>query len=130
MKIESIEDIKNNIKKLKLFDIFVYSINFNYVDDDWKKFVDKKKIEELDVIIKDENLDRDTTYTFIKNSFRCFFFGLVICFSFRIFQPYAFNGLIDFSPKFIANIHEAHQMITGQIDYPPNIQWQHTFPLS
>jgi hypothetical protein len=32
MKIESIEDIKNNIKKLKLFDIFVYSINFNYLD--------------------------------------------------------------------------------------------------
>lgn len=65
---------------------------------------------------------------FIKNLIQCFFFGLLICFSFRIFQPYAFTGFINPSLKFITGIHQAHQMITGDIDYPPNIQWQHTVP--
>ena len=40
------------------------------VDDDWQKFVDEKKIEELEKIIKSENLDHDSTYTFVRNSFR------------------------------------------------------------
>lgn len=65
---------------------------------------------------------------YVKNLFHCFFFGLLICLSFRIFQPYAFTDFINPSLKFIAGIHQAHQMITGEIDYPPNIQWQHTLP--
>jgi type I restriction enzyme R subunit len=40
------------------------------VDDDWQKFVYKKKIEELEKIITNENLDHDATYTFVKNAFR------------------------------------------------------------
>jgi len=40
------------------------------VDEDWQKFVDEKKIEELEHIIKDENLNRDAAYTFVKNAFR------------------------------------------------------------
>jgi type I restriction enzyme R subunit len=40
------------------------------VDDDWQKFVDKKKVEELEKIIDYEGLDRDATYQFVKNSFR------------------------------------------------------------
>ena len=40
------------------------------VDEDWQKFVEKKKIEELERIIKDENLNHDETYRFIKNAFR------------------------------------------------------------
>ena len=40
------------------------------VDDDWHIFVDKKKIEELNTIIKDENLDKNETYSFIKNAFK------------------------------------------------------------
>lgn len=39
------------------------------VDEDWLKFVDEKKIEELNEIILDENLNRDETYKFITNSF-------------------------------------------------------------
>lgn len=40
------------------------------VDDDWQKFVDAKKIEELEQIIKSENLDHDATFTFVRNAFR------------------------------------------------------------
>lgn len=52
-----------------------------------------------------------------------------MCLTFRIFQPYAFDGLVNISPKFISNINEAHQMITGEYDYPPNIQWMSTVPI-
>jgi type I restriction enzyme R subunit len=40
------------------------------VDDDWRKYVDEKKIEELNRIIADENLNKAETETFIKNAFR------------------------------------------------------------
>ena len=40
------------------------------VDEDWRKFVEKKKIEELEQIIQDENLNREAAYTFVKNAFR------------------------------------------------------------
>ncbi len=40
------------------------------VDEDWQKFVEGKKIEELEKIIATESLDHDATYTFIKNAFR------------------------------------------------------------
>ena len=65
---------------------------------------------------------------YLSNFFKCFLFGVFLLISFRVFQPYAFDGLIKISPIFVKNIHEAHQMITGEIDYPPNIQWQHTLP--
>lgn len=40
------------------------------VDEDWQTFVEKKKIEELDQIIEQEQLNREETYTFVQNSFR------------------------------------------------------------
>jgi type I restriction enzyme R subunit len=40
------------------------------VDDDWRKFVEEKKIEELNCIILDENLNKVETETFVKNAFR------------------------------------------------------------
>jgi type I restriction enzyme R subunit len=40
------------------------------IDDDWRKFVDARKVEELDKIIADENLDRDATYAFVRGAFR------------------------------------------------------------
>lgn len=64
-----------------------------------------------------------------KNFSKCFLFILLAAISFRIFQPYAFDGLIKISPKFISNIHEAHQMITGEYNYPPNVQWKSTLPI-
>jgi len=64
----------------------------------------------------------------LKNIFPCLCFGVFFFIAFRLFQPYAFDGLTKLSPKFISSIQEAHQMITGEIDYPPNVQWQHTIP--
>jgi len=40
------------------------------IDNDWQKFVNTRKIEELEQIISDESLDRDETYKFISNAFR------------------------------------------------------------
>lgn len=40
------------------------------MDDDWLSFVDGKKLEELNRIITEENLDKDETYKFINNAFR------------------------------------------------------------
>lgn len=56
-------------------------------------------------------------------------FCLCVFISFRIFQPYAFDNFIKISPDFISNIKEAHQMITGEINYPPNVQWENTIPI-
>ncbi len=49
--------------------------------------------------------------------------------AFRIFNPYAFNGPVSLSPTFISNIQDAHKMITGDINYPPNVQWTGTLPI-
>lgn len=57
--------------KKELINQFIESLNINSeVEGDWQKFVEKKKTEELEKIIHDENLNREETYIFIKNSFR------------------------------------------------------------
>jgi len=66
---------------------------------------------------------------FIKNLIQCLIFGLLMCFAFRIFQPYAFSGFINLSSNFLSNIRQAHQMITGEYKYPPNVQWLKTLPI-
>lgn len=48
--------------------------------------------------------------------------------SFRIFQPYAFIDFFSLYPNFLQNITDASKMITGEYDYPPNIQWAYTLP--
>jgi len=40
------------------------------VDDEWHAYVEQKKIEELETIIQAENLNREETYTFMRNAFR------------------------------------------------------------
>ncbi|MGR3316951.1 MAG: type I restriction endonuclease subunit R, EcoR124 family [Candidatus Anammoxibacter sp.] len=57
--------------KKELINQFITSLDVGaVVDEDWHKFVEKKKIEELEQIIKDENLNRDASYAFVKNAFR------------------------------------------------------------
>ncbi len=66
--IDSSVELRN---KKDLINQFITSLDVHSaVDDDWKKFVEKKKIEELEKIIASENLDHDATYTFIQNAFR------------------------------------------------------------
>ncbi|MDD4937573.1 MAG: glycosyltransferase family 39 protein [Candidatus Shapirobacteria bacterium] len=57
------------------------------------------------------------------------FFVLFIFLAFRIFQPYAFDGILKFSSQFLKSIFLAQNMITGQYLYPPNIQWYSTIPI-
>jgi len=66
--IDSSIELRN---KKDLINQFITSLDVHsMVDDDWQKFVDKKKIEELEQIITSENLDHDETVAFIKNAFR------------------------------------------------------------
>lgn len=57
--------------KKDLIDQFIATLDIHsVVDEDWQKFVEKKKIEELDDIIESEGLDPDETYEFVRNAFR------------------------------------------------------------
>jgi type I restriction enzyme R subunit len=66
--IDSSVELRN---KKDLINQFITSLDVqSAVDDDWKKFVEEKKVEELEKIIASENLDHDATYAFIQNAFR------------------------------------------------------------
>lgn len=66
--IDSSVELRN---KKDLINQFIASLDVHsVVDDDWQKFVEKRKIEELEHIIESEKLDHDATYTFVRNAFR------------------------------------------------------------
>lgn len=66
--IDSSIELRN---KKDLIEQFISSLDIHsVVDEDWQKFIEKKKIEELDKIIENDNLDKDATYAFVKNAFR------------------------------------------------------------
>lgn len=66
--IDSSVDLRN---KKDLILQFINSLTpDSVVDKDWVKFVNEAKKSELNKIIDQENLNREETYTFIKNSFR------------------------------------------------------------
>lgn len=66
--IDSSVELRN---KKDLIHQFIASLDMqSSVDGDWQTFVDSKKIEELDQIITDENLNKDEAYLFIQNAFR------------------------------------------------------------
>lgn len=66
--IDSSVELRN---KKDLINKFIATLdNHSVVDEDWSKFVKEKKIEELEEIIKSENLDSEATYKFIQNAFR------------------------------------------------------------
>lgn len=66
--IDSSVELRN---KKDLINQFIASLDIHsVVDEDWHKYVEKKRIEELEEIIRQENLDREETYKFIRNAFR------------------------------------------------------------
>ena len=66
--IDSSIELRN---KKDLINKFISTLDVHSnVDDEWKKFVESKKAEELETIIESEGLDHDATYAFIKNAFR------------------------------------------------------------
>ena len=57
-------------KKKDLIEAFIQSLNpSSNIDRDWRNFIEKKKLEELDRIIEKEGLNREKTYKFIQDSF-------------------------------------------------------------
>ena len=66
--IESSVALRN---KKDLIEQFIESLDISaVVDGDWIAFVEKKKKEELDRIIIEEDLNHDETYKFVEHSFR------------------------------------------------------------
>jgi type I restriction enzyme R subunit len=66
--IDSSVELRN---KKDLINQFITTLDVHaVVDEDWQRFVEEKKVEELEQIIANENLDRDATYAFVKNAFR------------------------------------------------------------
>lgn len=66
--IDSSIELRN---KKDLIEQFIQSLDISSsVDTDWIEFVEKKKKEELEKIIQEENLNHHETYKFIENSFR------------------------------------------------------------
>ena len=56
--------------KKDLIEQFIETIDISSnIDKDWRDFVEQKKKEELEKLIEEENLNREETYKFIKNSF-------------------------------------------------------------
>lgn len=65
--IDSSVELRN---KKDLINQFITTLDVHSsVDDDWHKFVEKKKVEELESIIKTENLDPEATYDFVRSAF-------------------------------------------------------------
>jgi len=66
--IDSSVELRN---KKDLINQFIASLDIHStVDEDWQKYVEKKKVDELEDIIRQENLDHDETYKFVRNAFR------------------------------------------------------------
>ncbi|MCK3682790.1 type I restriction endonuclease subunit R [Maribellus sp. YY47] len=66
--IDSSVELRN---KKELIERFIDSLNpASNIDDDWQSFVDAKRLEELNIIIEEENLNKEETYHFINNAFR------------------------------------------------------------
>lgn len=66
--IDSSVELRN---KKDLINQFITSLDVNsIIDKDWQDFVEGKKNEELEKIIKNEDLDKGATYNFINNAFK------------------------------------------------------------
>ncbi|KXK27604.1 MAG: Type I restriction enzyme protein [candidate division WS6 bacterium OLB20] len=66
--IDSSVELRN---KKDLINQFILSLDSQAaVDTEWHKYVEKKKIEELEQIINEENLNKEATYKYIESAFR------------------------------------------------------------
>ncbi len=68
---KSIDSSMELRSKKDLIEQFISALTpSTHIDDDWQTFIQQKKKAELDAIIKDENLNKEATYSFINNAFR------------------------------------------------------------
>lgn len=68
---KAVNSSMNLRSKLQLIHDFIKTVTpQTEVDDEWRKFIEQQRENDLAVIIKDEKLKSDETYKFIENSFR------------------------------------------------------------
>jgi len=48
--------------------------------------------------------------------------------TFRVTQPYAFDGLLKLNPQFLKDMEKVQRLVSGQDDYPPGHQWTNRTP--
>ena len=48
--------------------------------------------------------------------------------TFRIAQPYAFEGFFRLNPQFLEDMAEVQRLVSGENDYPPSHQWTNRTP--
>ena len=73
--------------------------------------------------------DRPAIEDFIAKAFLFLVIGAIVSvLAFRIFQPYAFNGL-GLNPQWLANIREQRSQASPNADLPWSLQWARRSPL-
>src|SRR5215204_3171863 len=82
-------------------------------------FINNK--DQSDITADDDGSNSPTNYWLLITAF-LLAGGLAAFISFRIFQPYAFDGLFP-SEQWIANIQEQRVQAKGDADLPWNLQW-------
>jgi YYY domain-containing protein len=48
--------------------------------------------------------------------------------TFRIAQPYAFEGFLKLNPQFLDDMSEVQRLVSGEADFPPSHQWTNRTP--
>ena len=57
--------------KIKLIQDFLHTVNADTkVDEDWQKFIEEQKEQDLMLIIREEKLKSEETHKFVKDAFR------------------------------------------------------------
>ncbi len=56
-------------------------------------------------------------------------FILLFLSTWRLLQPYAFNGLLQPNPQFLANLKELQNLSRAPESFPPAVQWVNTTPI-
>jgi YYY domain-containing protein len=69
----------------------------------------------------------DRAEWFGKTVWYLFFAGLISFITFRIFQPYAFEGPgllnLNLNPQWVDTMRSLRAQISGDVDWPPSMQW-------
>ena len=54
--------------------------------------------------------------------------GVAALLTFRVAQPYAFDGLLTLNPQFVDDMGRVQRLVSGEDDFPPSHQWTNRTP--
>ena len=126
------EDFKNTGIKISTIKLLLYAVIFGIV----VGFSAASKINTVVValllpfsylILWNRYTFEDPWYKFELITRDLIIAGIFAVISFRILQPYAFNGPgffgINLNPQWLANMKEVSSLTNGNVDFPPALQW-------